>query len=50
MPDHHVVRPSGCHEIAMKVTAAVIEEKGKVLIARRKPGRHMGGKWEFPGG
>ena len=34
----------------MKVTAAVIEEKGKVLIARRKPGRHMGGKWEFPGG
>jgi 8-oxo-dGTP diphosphatase len=34
----------------MKVTAAVIEENGKVLIGRRKPGRHMGGKWEFPGG
>ncbi|HVP18628.1 MAG TPA: (deoxy)nucleoside triphosphate pyrophosphohydrolase [Spirochaetia bacterium] len=34
----------------MKVTAAVIEEEGRVLIARRKPGRHMGGKWEFPGG
>jgi 8-oxo-dGTP diphosphatase len=34
----------------MKVTAAVIEEKGRVLIARRKPGRHMAGKWEFPGG
>jgi 8-oxo-dGTP diphosphatase len=34
----------------MKVTAAVIEENGNVLIGRRKPGRHMGGKWEFPGG
>ncbi len=34
----------------MKVTAAVIEEKGRVLIARRKPGKHMAGKWEFPGG
>jgi len=34
----------------MKVTAAIIEEKGKVLIARRKPGKHMAGKWEFPGG
>jgi len=21
-----------------------------VLIARRKPGKHMAGKWEFPGG
>jgi 8-oxo-dGTP diphosphatase len=34
----------------MRVTAGIIEENGKVLIARRKPGKHMGGKWEFPGG
>jgi 8-oxo-dGTP diphosphatase len=34
----------------MKVTAGIIEENGMVLIARRKPGKHMGGKWEFPGG
>ncbi|HTP59008.1 MAG TPA: (deoxy)nucleoside triphosphate pyrophosphohydrolase [Spirochaetia bacterium] len=34
----------------MKVTAAVLEENGKVLIGRRKPGKHMGGKWELPGG
>jgi 8-oxo-dGTP diphosphatase len=34
----------------MKVTAGIIEENGLVLIARRKPGKHMGGKWEFPGG
>ncbi len=34
----------------MTVTAGIIEQDGKVLIARRKPGKHMGGKWEFPGG
>jgi 8-oxo-dGTP diphosphatase len=34
----------------VRVTAAVIEEGGKVLIARRRPGKHLGGKWEFPGG
>ena len=32
------------------VTAAVIEEQGKVLIARRKVGDRFGGRWEFPGG
>lgn len=34
----------------VKVTAAVIEKDGKVLIARRKKSDRMGGKWEFPGG
>jgi 8-oxo-dGTP diphosphatase len=34
----------------MLVTAAVIEEEGKVLIARRKTGDRFGGCWEFPGG
>ena len=34
----------------MKVTAGIIRENGKVLIALRKPGTHMAGKWEFPGG
>jgi 8-oxo-dGTP diphosphatase len=32
------------------VTAGIIERSGKVLVARRRPGKHMGGKWEFPGG
>jgi 8-oxo-dGTP diphosphatase len=34
----------------VRVTAGIIEGDGKVLIGRRKPGKHMGGKWEFPGG
>jgi 8-oxo-dGTP diphosphatase len=33
-----------------KVTAAVIEKNGKILIARRKPADSRAGKWEFPGG
>ncbi|NQZ09036.1 MAG: NUDIX domain-containing protein [Algicola sp.] len=32
------------------VAAAIIEHQGKVLVARRKPGSHNGGLWEFPGG
>ena len=32
------------------VTAAVIERSGRILIARRKKGDRMEGKWEFPGG
>lgn len=34
----------------IKVTAAIIERRGKVLIARRKTGGAQAGKWEFPGG
>ena len=34
----------------MLVTAAIIEQEGRVLIAKRRPGKHMGSKWEFPGG
>ena len=33
-----------------KVTAAIIEKEGKILIARRKKGDSMADKWEFPGG
>ncbi|HEC61323.1 MAG TPA: (deoxy)nucleoside triphosphate pyrophosphohydrolase, partial [bacterium] len=33
-----------------RVTAAIIRRKGKILLARRKPGKPMGSKWEFPGG
>ncbi len=33
-----------------KVTAAVIERDGKILIAKRRIGDRHGGRWEFPGG
>lgn len=33
-----------------KVTAGIIEKDGKILIARRKTGKCIGAKWEFPGG
>ncbi|KKQ60838.1 MAG: NUDIX hydrolase [Candidatus Moranbacteria bacterium GW2011_GWD2_38_7] len=35
----------------MKIaTAAIISRNGKYLIAKRKVGGIVGGKWEFPGG
>lgn len=33
-----------------QVTAAVIEKDGKILLAQRKEGSALAGKWEFPGG
>ena len=32
------------------VAAAILDSSGKVLIAERPAGRHMAGRWEFPGG
>lgn len=48
-----LARPSpqgGEGEKAIEVVAAVIERGGRVLIARRHVGSHLGGLWEFPGG
>jgi ADP-ribose pyrophosphatase len=39
--------------VAMKVievAAGLIARDGRYLIARRRPGVHLGGFWEFPGG
>ena len=33
-----------------QVTAAVLVKDGKILIAQRKLGDALAGKWEFPGG
>jgi len=32
------------------VAAGVTDLKGRVLIAQRPPGKHLAGRWEFPGG
>ena len=34
----------------MIVVAAVIEQDGRFLVARRLRGTHLAGYWEFPGG
>lgn len=36
--------------MCVEVTAAVAVRDGRVLIARRSPGKREAGKWEFPGG
>lgn len=37
-------------ELVRQVTAAVIIENGKLLLARRAPGEKLAGMWELPGG
>src|SRR5580693_888159 len=32
------------------VAAALYDADGRVLIAERPPGKHLAGRWEFPGG
>lgn len=34
----------------MRVVAALIRAGGQVLLTQRRPGRHLGLSWEFPGG
>jgi 8-oxo-dGTP diphosphatase len=37
--------------LVLHVAAGVLQDQaGRVLIARRPDGAHMGGAWEFPGG
>lgn len=42
--------PSIAAELAGHVVAAVIWDGDAVLVAKRPPEVHQGGKWEFPGG
>ena len=32
------------------MAAALYDSQGRVLIAERPPGKHLSGRWEFPGG
>jgi 8-oxo-dGTP diphosphatase len=34
----------------LDVAVAVVMREGRVLVARRASGSHLGGLWEFPGG
>lgn len=44
MPD------SSRQSLTIQVAAGLICQRGRYLIAKRKPGTHLGGLWEFPGG
>ncbi len=34
----------------VEVAAAIISRRGRFLVTRRDPAKHLGGLWEFPGG
>ncbi|HEV2270530.1 MAG TPA: 8-oxo-dGTP diphosphatase MutT [Steroidobacteraceae bacterium] len=36
--------------MTLVVAAAIFDSSGRVLIAERPAGKHMAGRWEFPGG
>ena len=36
--------------LLLVVAAALIDGKGRILLAQRPKEKHMGGLWEFPGG
>ena len=43
------IAPAGAKK-SLSVVGAAIVSNGRVLCARRGPGRQLEGKWEFPGG
>ena len=45
-PDHH---PAPIPTVRV-VAGALFDLRGRVLIAQRPAGKHMAGRWEFPGG
>ena len=36
--------------MTVDVALAIVVREGRVLVARREPGSHLEGLWEFPGG
>jgi len=38
------------HHVTVQVAAGIVMRDGRMLITQRKPGTHLGGLWEFPGG
>ena len=43
-------RSSPVPPLILVVAAALYDRDGRVLIAERPAGKHMAGRWEFPGG
>ena len=49
-PARHASRVTRDAAKPLQVAAALIARDGRYLICRRRPGAHLGGLWEFPGG
>jgi 8-oxo-dGTP diphosphatase len=45
-----VPAPAVTRDAIRVVAAALYDGEGRVLIAQRPQGKHMAGRWEFPGG
>jgi len=45
-----VTEPAGGKPVVLVAAVALIDGDGRVLLARRPPGKSMAGLWEFPGG
>ncbi len=41
---------SAAETVVRVVAGALYDAQGRVLITERLPGKHMAGRWEFPGG
>ena len=37
-------------ELPLPIAVGVVYSQGRFLVARRRPGAHLAGTWEFPGG
>ncbi|HJS21265.1 MAG TPA: 8-oxo-dGTP diphosphatase MutT [Steroidobacteraceae bacterium] len=44
------MRPNSALPTIRVVAGALFDAQGRVLIAQRPVGKHMAGRWEFPGG
>jgi len=42
--------PAGAPETVEVAAAVLRDDRGRVLVSRRRAGRHLAGLWEFPGG
>ena len=42
--------PAAGRRVTLVVAAVIFNGSGRVLIAERPAGKHMAGRWEFPGG
>lgn len=45
-----IVVSGNCKRLVFAVAVALVDDRGRILIAERPKGKAMAGYWEFPGG